>query len=87
MNYDILKDSLDGLFAYDMGATDSGIHDESLRERVKTYLATLPEADKTVLVDRIVGDFGWESEDRREFVKWLDRHMNFKVPQEQEEDS
>jgi hypothetical protein len=33
-----LRDALDGLHAYDEGATDSGIRDEDLRERCKAAL-------------------------------------------------
>ena len=34
MTYEEIEDALDGLCAYDHGATDSGIKDEALRERV-----------------------------------------------------
>lgn len=40
-----LFDALDGLFAYDTGATDSGIHDEALRLRALKELTPLRLAD------------------------------------------
>lgn len=36
-----LFDAIDGLFAYDSGAVDSGIHDEKLRMAVQVYLLAL----------------------------------------------
>jgi hypothetical protein len=86
MEYAKLKDSLDGLFAYDMGCTDSGIHDESLREQVKGHLASLPDEEKKKLVDRIIEDFGWGQEDAREFFNWLENDMDCTIPHDEEED-
>ena len=86
MEYEKLKDSLDGLFAYDMGATDSGIHDEMLRAEIKNHLSTLSQTDKKALVDRIVSEFGWEEEDREEFIKWLENEMDCPIAEEDDED-
>jgi hypothetical protein len=86
MEYAKLKDSLDGLFAYDMGCTDSGIHDEELREQVKGHLATLSEAEKIKLVDRVIEEFGWGPEDAREFFNWLENDMDCTIPHEDEEE-
>jgi hypothetical protein len=48
---DELFDALDGLMAYDEGATDSGIHDEDLRERCKAELRRIRDTDgKTVVI-------------------------------------
>lgn len=86
MNYAKLKDSLDGLFAYDKGATDSGIHDEELRQEVKRHLATLPDEEKKELADRIIEEFGWGSEDSEEFFEWLEEDMDCAIPHERSEE-
>ncbi len=52
-----LWDALDGLMAYDLGATDSGIHDEDLRARVKAELLRLDtEAEARARARREDGD-------------------------------
>lgn len=86
MEFEKLKDSLDGLFAYDMGCTDSGIHDERLRAEVKNHLSTLSLPDRKALVDRIANDFGWGEEDREEFTRWLENDMDCPIPDEEEDD-
>ena len=83
-----LSDSLMGLFAYDIGCRDSGIHDERLRERVRVELFTDPGRNKSQIVSnrisRIVRDAflsdeaiadGYGLEDVAEFIKWLDEEM------------
>lgn len=81
MKYAALKDALDGLHAYDNGATDSGIHDEMLRQRVKEYLRSLPEDRRRKLLGRIGRDLylsdgaleaGYGMESILEFARWLD---------------
>lgn len=39
-----LREALDGLFAYDTGAVDSGIHDEALRQKCIAAIKALPLA-------------------------------------------
>lgn len=86
MNDDELWDALDGLYAYDMGAIDSGIHDEALRERVKTELwkDLGPNGLFTGRITRLVRDrmltdqeiaAGRSLEDVAEFTRWLDEEM------------
>ena len=41
VNDEELRDALDGLHAYDVGATDSGIRDEDLRARCIARLAKM----------------------------------------------
>lgn len=79
-----LFDALDGLFAYDTGCVDSGIHDEALRKRVKEELA------KDVGPYQIVGprlsafaktllDPPYGLEDVANFIKWLANHMDIEL--------
>jgi hypothetical protein len=86
MEYAKLKDSLDGLFAYDLGATDSGIHDEGLRAEVKRHLAALSAEEQKKLADRIIGEFGWGPEDAEEFFEWLENDMDCAIPHERSEE-
>lgn len=62
-------DQLEGLLAYDIGATDSGIHDEDLRARLRARLRDIPAS--------VVGG---EARDRfpsiaEEMVRWLSNEM------------
>lgn len=64
-----LWDALDGLMAYDVGATDSGIHDEALRARAgAAYVAMDDTARRRFLSDHMEG---WASEDIAEMMGWL----------------
>lgn len=74
-----LFDALDGLLAYDVGATDSGIHDEALRQRVTDHLADLPDAERAALVRDFIGDQGYRDADEDEFLKWLRWDMRVRV--------
>lgn len=86
MTDDEFWDALDGLYAYDMGSIDSGIHDEVLRERVKTELwnGLGPHSLFTGRITRLVRDrmltdaelaAGRSLEDVVEFTRWLDDEM------------
>jgi hypothetical protein len=75
-----LYDALDGLFAYDTGSVDSGIHDELLRERVIAHLKGLSDDERIA----VLGDFvrttytaeaGFTEEDGMEFAEWLSDRM------------
>lgn len=88
MTYAEVKDALDGLSAYDLGCSDSGIRDELLRERVKTYLRALSDPDRRKLLGRIMRELfltdealaqGYGPEDAKEFGVWLDDEMNVLV--------
>jgi len=82
LSRDALKDALDGLAAYDHGALDSGIHDESLRARVKQQILAMP--DKQRLLSEIARELfmtdeaiaqGYGLVDVVEFAQWLDNDM------------
>lgn len=80
MTDDELRDALDGLYAYDVGATDSGIRDEALRERCKAAL----EAMSPAALSQLVSDMwltpqaraaGYNALDAEEFTEWLADEM------------
>lgn len=83
-----LRDALDGLYAYDQGSRDSGIHDEALRERCIKELRDRPRGEfellPRLLVSRMVRDMwlseealqqGYGIEDAARFIAWLDDQM------------
>jgi len=83
-----LFDALDGLMAYDGGATDSGIHDEALRARVKAHLHSLSDIDTNRVLGRFVRNVilseqsieeGYGIEDVKEFLDWLSEYMDYHV--------
>ncbi len=88
MKRDELRDALGGLFAYDVGCTDSGIKDELLRERVKAHLNAMDDTQFRLEMSRYVRDaYLAESqleqrygiEDVREFLDWLAQDMGIDV--------
>lgn len=77
-----LRDALDGLFAYDEGATDSGIHDELLKKRCRHELET--RSEDRIWITKLIRDMwmsdealelGYGIEDALDFVNWLRDHM------------
>ncbi|GGR31337.1 hypothetical protein [Deinococcus ruber] len=79
MTDDQLFDALDGLYAYDSGSVDSGIHDELLRLQVVAYLADLPDLTRRETVglflwmqylcpERVVQGYG--PADAHEWLNW-----------------
>lgn len=84
MTPDDLYDALSGLHAYDSGCVSSGIHDELLRERAKTYLKGLDETALRLVLSRFVRDMylmeealsqRYGIEDVKDFIDWLDERM------------
>lgn len=75
-----LFEAMDGLMAYDHGATDSGIHDEQLRARVIAQVSALSPGERRVVLSRfvrsyltdemIIQGYGWE--DARSAANWID---------------
>lgn len=81
MDYEELKDLLDGLHAWDGGATSSGIFDERRKAEAITYLRSLGESERRIMMARIGRDLyltdeklkqGYGLEDMRGFADWLD---------------
>jgi hypothetical protein len=80
------RDALDGLFAYDVGSVDSGIHDEALRARCIAEIDRHFEDETAGMawLSRLIRDMwlseealtaGYTIEDALEFVRWLDDRM------------
>lgn len=81
MNYNEARDALEGMFAYDTGATCSGIHDPSLKSRAKYYLETLRPLDHRAVLAKMITELwlseqaikiGYGPEDAYEFLRWLE---------------
>lgn len=80
-----LIDALDGLFAYDTGATDSGIHDEDLRAQcIEELQRRINQDDGRIFMSSLLRDMflsddmlvkGYGYEDLLRFVEWLDEDM------------
>lgn len=75
-----LRDALDGLYAYDDGAVDSGIHDERLRAKCITHLKTWSvgkcEFMPRLEVSRLVREM-WLSEEALEQGYGIDSAIKF----------
>jgi len=81
LTFEQTRDAVDGLFAYDSGAVDSGIHDEALRVRVVQRLRDLPPPERRdwcgrIVIDLFLGDDaarqGYGEEDAAELLGWFD---------------
>jgi len=79
-----LENALLGLFAYDEGATDSGIHDETLREMCVQRIESMSDEEFRTELSIIVRDAflipsameqGYGIEDVASFIRWLDNEM------------
>jgi hypothetical protein len=74
-----LFDAMDALMAFDRGATDSGIHDDDLKDSVRTYLEGLEEKEFRQICARYARRFlskkgleaGYGLEDVQHFIDWL----------------
>lgn len=86
MNTEQCYKTMDKLFAFDMGCTDSGSADELAREEIKTELKNMPEDKIRVLLSVYIRERflveealknGYGIEDVNCFIKWLDEYMEF----------
>lgn len=82
MTFEEFSDGMLGIFAYDTGATDSGIHDEGLRARLKEFLQGKDEGHwlerlmrEAFLSDEALAQ-GYRAADVAEFVGWLSSEMD-----------
>lgn len=84
-----LRDALDGLFAYDNGATDSGIKDEALRQQCIAAIKAMPlergEIVPRLWLSRLIRDMwlseealmqGYGIEDALTFLRWMEEKMD-----------
>jgi len=79
-----LGEALDALFAYDMGATDSGVHDDEMKDAIAEYMDSLTDrARSDLLCDHLIEHFvgpearasGYGIEDAWHFLRWLQDDM------------
>lgn len=80
MTQDELFRAIDGLMAYDVGCTDSGISDPELRAKVESELNAMTDTQKELfekayieecfLSDSAIAQ-GYGDEDAEEFKEWL----------------
>lgn len=76
-----------GLFAYDKGGIDSGIHDEVLKDECREWLHSLPYPQLRVFlaltIRRWITDEaivqGYGAEDVRAWFDWLGDEMQFDI--------
>jgi len=93
MSDEELRAALDGLYAYDQGSKDSGIHDEALRARCIAHMRQWPvgefELMPTAEVSRMVRDMwlsdeaigqGYGIESAFGFTRWLCEMMSWGEP-------
>ena len=79
-----LYEAIQALMAYDLGATDSGVKDDRLKEAIKKFFASLSDHDFRVIVSKYARDYltdemlasGYGLEDILEFVKWLNDELH-----------
>lgn len=87
---DELFDALNGLYAYDTGSIDSGIHDEALRARVKRELELDARPSQIAgdrlarfVRDRMLNEesitAGYGLEDVAGFIRWLGEYMDIEL--------
>lgn len=83
-----MYDAMSGICAYDGGETDSGIHDEMLRAKVKEWLDAMSEDQfrltishyvRTRYLDEDALSKGYGIEDVVAFLRWLDHRMGISL--------
>lgn len=88
MEYAELKDNLDGFYDYDGGSTDSGIKNDTLKEKCRKHIMSFkPEARRALLAKLIIDMWlcedalkaGYGPEDAKSFIDWLDEEMGVLV--------
>jgi hypothetical protein len=80
------SEAIDGLIAYDHGCTDSGIHDDDLKQAVKDYLRALPhQAAEATLAAHVRDHYlsseaiqqGYGLEDVKQFINWMSQELHW----------
>ena len=73
-----LYDAINALMAYDMGFTDSGVHDIDLKQSVKTFLSQLDNRDFQKITTgyaELLLRKGYYLEDIKQFIDWLKNEL------------
>lgn len=80
--------SLDTLFAYDTGSTDSGIKDEQLRKKIIYDLENMDDNNFRIFISKYIRNKflsdaalseGYGLEDVKTFIDWLDEFMGISI--------
>lgn len=88
LNKSKIFSSIDGLFAYDTGSKNSGIHDEQLRSEIISYLESLDDDSFRLTLSIFIREYflsenqlnkGYGIEDVVLFIKWLDDFMGIEL--------
>lgn len=74
MNIERPIDTIDGLFAYYLGFTDSGIHDEALERSVKEELSNMTRHEFETCVELCIRHMELVS-DASEFKAWISQDL------------
>ncbi len=80
MTYEEVYKAIVGLYAYDDGAVDSGIHDEKLRAKLKAHVRSLNDTETRLLLSKVLVEaclneealaqgYGWE--DAKGLAEWF----------------
>ena len=82
MTKDELFDTLDGMFAYDAGCTDSGIKNEPLRRQIFKHMAALPTGVQLQIVSAFLTkeytpEQGYGVEEWVDFLVWYQNQCLF----------
>ncbi|HEY9750355.1 MAG TPA: hypothetical protein V6C63_16850 [Allocoleopsis sp.] len=79
-----LHSSIDGLFAYDTGSLDSGIHDKQLKAEVVRRLSDMSQDELRLFLGRHAREYylteeklaqGYGLEDALEFHDWVKENL------------
>lgn len=88
MTDDELWDALNGLYSYDTGCVDFGIHDEYLRDRVIEILRAMSETEFRLFMSKRIRESylsdealtkSYGIEDVARFIEWLDERMDCSI--------
>ncbi|MCE4957724.1 hypothetical protein [Macrococcoides caseolyticum] len=88
MSKNTIFNALDSLMAYDLGATDSGISDDILRNDIKIYLLALENDEFRVIITEFIQIHfcnekavasGYGVEDIKLFINWLENFLNISL--------
>ena len=76
-----LWDALEAIYAYDIGSTDSGVHDELLRRQCIEKIEKMTDDELRLSLSRFCREaylseealtYGYGVEDAAEFYRWID---------------
>jgi hypothetical protein len=66
------EQALDGLYAHDIGATDSGLSDANLRARMVRRVGELSSSERWTAAQNLYGWPPYTSEEIEAFLRWME---------------